>query len=250
LNEYMTRLVLFDIDGTILSSDGAAPRAFRRALETVFGTSGPVSGYSFAGRTDPQIARDLLTMAGLPEEHILNGLPDVWELYTTILAQEFRKVRATVYPGVRELLDRLEHAREDAVLGLLTGNVAEGARLKLESAGIDFDRFRVGAFGSDHHDRRELPEVAIDRAERALGHRFLGKSVVIIGDTPHDIACGEHLGVRTLAVATGSYSVEELTRCGPDVVFEDLSDIGAVWAAIFSEPDSGSNPSDPGRSSD
>ena len=231
----MKRLVLFDIDGTILSSDGAAARAFRSALETVFGTSGPRKGYSFAGRTDPQIARDLLTMAGLPEARISAGLADVWDLYTGLLAEEFRRVRASVYPGVVELIDRLEDAGDDAVLGLLTGNVAEGARLKLESAGIAFDRFRVGAFGSDHHDRRELPAIAVDRAERTLGRRFEGKSVVIIGDTPHDIACGEHLGVRTLAVATGSFSVEELARCGPDVVFEDLSDIEAVWDAIFGD---------------
>lgn len=233
----MTRLVLFDIDGTILSSDGAAARAFRTALETVFGTSGPLKGYSFAGRTDPQIARDLLTMGGLSEERIATGLDEVWDLYTGLLVEEFRSVRATVYPGVAELIDRLERASDLAVLGLLTGNLAEGARLKLESAGIGFDRFRIGAFGSDHHDRRELPAIAIDRAERALGHRFTGKSVVIVGDTPHDISCGEHLGVRTIAVATGSYSADDLARCGPDVVFEDLSDIEAVWAAIFSDAD-------------
>jgi phosphoglycolate phosphatase len=175
-------------------------------------------------------------MAGLPESRIRRDLDDVWDRYAELLANEFRSVTPHVYPGVREILDRL-HEADDAVLGLLTGNVVAGARLKLTSAGVDFERFRVGAFGSDHRDRSELPAIAIDRAEAAVGHRFAGKSVVIIGDTPHDIACGEHLGVRTLAVATGSYSAEELASCRPDVLFEDLSAVGAVWRAIFSEPE-------------
>jgi phosphoglycolate phosphatase len=229
----MTRLILFDIDGTILSSRGAAPRAFRQALEEVFGTSGPESGYSFAGRTDPQIARDLLAMAGVPAEQIDRSLPAVWTRYTELLEQELQRVRALVYPGVREILDQLESARETAVLGLLTGNVLQGARLKLEAAGIGFERFRIGAFGSDHHDRRELPAIAVDRAQKTLGPRFEGKSVVIIGDTPHDISCGEHLGVRTIAVATGTFGPQELASCGPDYLFENLQDTGAVWEAIF-----------------
>ncbi|MEX2571199.1 MAG: HAD hydrolase-like protein [Gemmatimonadota bacterium] len=229
----MTRLVLFDIDGTILSSNGAAGRAFRQALEEVFGTSGPTEGYSFAGRTDPQIARELLDLAGLEHAEIAAGLDRVWPRYTSLLAEEFRTAAATVHPGVHALLDRIEAAPDDAVLGLLTGNVVEGARLKLGSAGIDFDRFPVGAFGSDHHDRRELPAVAIDRAEALIGHRFEGKSIVIIGDTPYDVACGEHLGVRAVAVATGTFTAEVLAGCDPDVVFDDLSDTEAVWEAIF-----------------
>lgn len=230
----MTRLVLFDIDGTILSSGGAAPRAFRQALVEVYGTDGPTEGYSFAGRTDPQIARDLLLMAGIGERTISDGFEKLWDRYTTLLVDEFRRITATVYPGVHEILDRLGAAAETSVLGLLTGNVMEGARLKLASAGIDFDRFLVGAYGSDHHDRKELPEVAITRAEEKMGRRFGGKEVVIIGDTPFDISCGEHLGVRTIAVATGTFAADQLAPCGPDYLFEDLSDIEAVWEAIFS----------------
>jgi phosphoglycolate phosphatase len=229
----MQRLVLFDIDGTILSSRGAAPRAFRSALVQVFGTSGPEEGYSFAGRTDPQIARDLLTMAGIDMPAIEAGLPEVWTIYARLLGEEFTRIRSRVYPGVRELLDRLEASAEVGLLGLLTGNVEEGARLKLTSAAIAFERFRVGAFGSDHHDRRELPGIAIDRAEAAIGHRFGGKSVVIIGDTPYDVGCGQHLGVRTIAVATGTFTAGQLAGCGPDHLFEDLSDTEAVWRAIF-----------------
>lgn len=228
----MQRLVLLDIDGTILSSDGAAPRAFRRALEEEFGTSGPARGYSFAGRTDPQIARDLLRMGGVDEARIDRGLSAAWERYVGYLGRELQGVEPVVYPGVRELLDRL-HAAEEVVLGLLTGNLREGARLKLERAGIDFGRFAVGAYGSDHADRRELPAVAIDRAEARYGRRFGGKEVVVIGDTPFDIACGEHLGVRTIAVATGSYSEAELADCGADHLFPSLADTERVLRAVL-----------------
>ncbi len=228
----MDRLVLFDIDGTLLSTNGAAARAFRRALVQVFGTSGPETGYSFAGRTDPQIARDLLTLAGVTPNQIEADLPSVWPIYEGNLAAELQVAAARAYAGVHELLDNLEPERR-LLLGLLTGNIVPGARLKLDSAGIGFDRFSVGAFGSDSADRRELPEVAIARAADAVGHRFSGKDVVIIGDTPNDIACGEHLGVRTIAVATGSYSVEELDECGPDHVFEDLTDTQRVLQAIL-----------------
>jgi phosphoglycolate phosphatase-like HAD superfamily hydrolase len=229
----MKKLVLFDIDGTILSSNGAAARAFRQALEEVFGTSGPLHGYSFAGRTDPQIARDLLLMGGLAEGIIDAGMEAVWQKYLARLRREFKRVRVTVYPGVRRLLDRLETSADDAVLGLLTGNIVEGARLKLGAANIAFDRFRVGAFGSDHRDRAALPEVATQRAEDIVGRRFWGKEIVIIGDTPNDIACGQHLGVRTIAVATGSFTVAQLSACGPDFTFGNLSDTEAVWSAIF-----------------
>lgn len=228
----MQRLVLLDIDGTILSSNGAAARPFRRALEEVFGTSGPLRGYSFAGKTDPQIARDLLRLARIDDEIVVSGLDRIWPLYVEGLRDELRSARVTTFPGVDRLVHRLD-SDPSAVLGLLTGNVADGARLKLAAAGLDFNLFKVGAFGSDHPDRSRLPEIAIDRAERRFGHRFEGKSVVIVGDTPLDIACGEHLGVRTIAVATGSYGAEELAACGPDHVFESLDDTEAVWSAIF-----------------
>lgn len=229
----MQRLVLFDIDGTLLTSNGVAARAFRAALEEVFGTSGPRTGYSFAGRTDPQIARDLLRAAGMEEPRIEEGLEATWERYLEALARDCVSECVDVCPGVHPLLERLEARPEVALLGLLTGNLRDGARIKLEAGGIDFDRFRVGAFGSDHGDRRELPAIAVERAERLLGHRFSGKEVVIIGDTPLDVACGEHLGVRTIAVATGTYSREELAACGPDHLFASLEDTDAVWSAIF-----------------
>ena len=217
----MNRLVLFDIDGTLLSAAGAAAPPFRQALEAVFGTAGPLEGYSFAGRTDPEIATDLLTSAGLAAQEIEAGLERVWALYLQGLEASLRTATVRVLPGIPRLLDTL-HAHPAVVLGLLTGNLREGARLKIDAAGLGFDRFLVGAFGSDHAERPALPAIAVQRAEALLGRRFHGQEVVIIGDTPRDVACGAHLGVRTIAVATGSYGREELAECGPDVVFETL----------------------------
>jgi phosphoglycolate phosphatase-like HAD superfamily hydrolase len=228
----MQRLILFDIDGTILSTDGVAPGAFREALEEVFGTSGRGEKYSFAGKTDPQIARELLRIGAVDEMVVEERLAEVWEGYLTRLSDRLEGVQIPLLPGVRELVDRA-HAAPDAVLGLLTGNLEAGARLKLQAAGLAIDDFVVGAFGSDHAERSRLPLVAVERAESRFGHRFTGKSVVIIGDTPFDIACGEHLGVRTIAVATGSYTGDELAACEPDYLFPTLADVDAVWSAIF-----------------
>lgn len=191
-----------------------------------------MEGYSFAGRTDPQIARELLELGGIPRAVIDAEIERVWEIYLEGLGRSLEGAPITVYPGVRTLLDELEVERR-AVLGLLTGNVRDGARMKLDAAGLGFERFVVGAFGSDHADRPELPAVAIHRAEQLCGHRFTGKSVVIIGDTPRDIACGAHLGVRTIAVATGSYSRDQLAACGPDFLFDDLGETERVMGAIF-----------------
>ena len=230
----MDRLVLFDIDGTLLSAAGAAAPPFRRALEAVFGTAGPLEGYSFAGRTDPEIATDLLTAAGISADEIEAGLARVWELYLEGLEASLRTARVRVLPGVPQLLDTL-HEHPGVVLGLLTGNLREGARLKIEAAGLGFDRFLLGAFGSDHAQRPELPAIAVQRAEDLLNRRFSGQEVVIIGDTPRDIACGAHLGVRTIAVATGTYPRHELAECGPHAVFETLERTEEVVEVILKE---------------
>jgi phosphoglycolate phosphatase len=231
----MRRLVLFDIDGTLLSAGGSGKRAFRDALVEVFGTPGPIDGYSFAGRTDPQIARELLAADGVEAGRIDAGMDALWEVYLRRFAREIAEAEVRVLPGVRALVDRVEAAGNGVVLGLLTGNVREGARLKLERAGLGFRRFRVGAYGSDHADRPELPAVAVARAEALTGHVYRGKEIVIVGDTPFDIACGEHLGVRTIAVATGGHARDELAACAPDHLFADLADTERVWDAIAGE---------------
>jgi phosphoglycolate phosphatase len=137
-----------------------------------------------------------------------------------------------VMPGVHPLLDRLE-AEDGVMLGLLTGNVAQGAALKLRSAGLDPNRFRVGAYGSDSAHRPDLPPIAARRAEPYFGRLPSGPDIVIIGDTPADITCGECIGARAIAVATGGFSVSHLASCGPHAVFEDLSHTDRVIDAIF-----------------
>jgi phosphoglycolate phosphatase-like HAD superfamily hydrolase len=156
--------------------------------------------------------------------------------YVEFLHEELRSGVGSprLMPGVRELLDALD-ARDDMLLGLLTGNLAAGARAKLSAAGIDPARFRVGAFGSDHESRGELPGVAQRRAREDLGHDIAGGNVVVIGDTPADIQCGRAIGARAIAVATGHYSVEELSRHNPAAVFEDLSRTDEVVRAIAAD---------------
>jgi len=139
--------------------------------------------------------------------------------------------RKGVLPGVRGLLSTLS-GRDDLFLGLLTGNVATGAELKLRSGAIDPRRFRVGAFGSDHAVRSELPAIAAGRAESLFGRRPQGEEIVIIGDTPSDMICGLAVGARSIGVATGAYSAAELSRAGAYAAFDDLSDQNAVWQAI------------------
>lgn len=231
----MKRLVLFDIDGTLLTARGAPRRAFTRAMLEVYGTTGPIDAHRFDGKTDPQIARELLTLAGLEDDVIDAGLQSLWDHYLAGLRQELAAADHVthVFPGVPDLLDQLCARPGDAVLGLLTGNIQQGARLKLDSAGLQHD-FRVGAFGSDCERRDGLPPVAVDRARDLVGVAFSRRDIVIIGDTPADVTCGRALGVRAIAVATGSYGEADLEVAGADIVFPDLSDTAAVLDAILS----------------
>jgi phosphoglycolate phosphatase-like HAD superfamily hydrolase len=229
------RVVLFDIDGTILWSDGAGRRAVFQSLEEHFGKTGP-GEHRFDGKTDPQIVRELMRHAGVPDADIDERIDEVLDRYLALLREELGATEhgRHVFPGVRELLDALE-ARDDVVVGLLTGNIHPGAHAKLAAVGIDPDRFVVGAFGSDHHDRPELPEIARRRAERVLGHPVSGRDIVVIGDTPADVACGVSIGARAIGVATGRYSVDELRQCGAAAVFADLTDTTAVVRAILAD---------------
>jgi phosphoglycolate phosphatase len=229
------KVVLFDIDGTILWTDGAGRRAVHQALEDVFGHAVP-EGHEFDGKTDPQIVRELLALGGLPAHQLTERLPRVLERYVELLREELGgdDHADKVYPGIRPLLDALE-ARDDVLLGLLTGNVRDGAIAKLTAVGIAPDRFKVGAFGSDHADRPELPAIARARAERVLGSPVSGREVIIIGDTPADMGCGRGIGARAIGVATGRYSIAALRACDAAAVFGDLSDTSAVMRAIMEE---------------
>lgn len=227
----MQTLALFDIDGTLLSAAGSGRRAIHAALREYFGGVGP-DDYWFDGKTDPQIVHDLMRADGHADAVIADRLPRVMERYVERLTVELAdpRYRPTVYAGVMALLDALGE-RDDVVLGLLTGNVQPGAMAKLRAVGLDPDRFVVGAFGSDHPVRGELPAIAVARA-RDLGIDVVGPAIVVIGDTPADVACGRGVGARAIAVATGRYSVDELAACAPAAVFPDLSDTAAVVACI------------------
>jgi len=229
------RLVLFDIDGTILLTDGAGRRAVHRALIEVFGSTGPVD-HRFDGKTDPQIVRELMRHEGHPDAHIDARMARLFDRYVDYLHDELRAGAAGVrlMPGVAALIDALE-ARDDVILGLLTGNLEAGARAKLAAGGIDPDRFRVGAYGSDHETRGALPAVAQRRVREELGLELAGRDVVVIGDTPADLECGRDIGARAIGVATGQFSVDELRRHDPIAVFEDLSPTAEVVRAIISD---------------
>jgi len=233
------KLVLFDIDGTIMLSAGAGGRAVRRALVEVFGTSGPEQ-HRFDGKTDPQIVRELMNLTGHGDEHIDAQMPVLFDRYLAYLNDELQVSAAAggirIMPGIFELLDALE-ARDDVVLGLLTGNLAEGARAKLSAGGINPARFRVGAYGSDHEVRGELPAVAQRRAREELGLSFSGRDIVVIGDTPADLQCGVTIGCRAIGVATGMYSLDDLRAHRPAAVFKDLADTSTVVRAILANGD-------------
>jgi phosphoglycolate phosphatase-like HAD superfamily hydrolase len=229
----MQHLVLFDIDGTILHSSGAGRDAMEHALQATFGTPGDPS-IRYDGKTDKQIVRESMHHAGFSDEVIDARMDATIACYVAGLPSRLDDPARGVamYPGVAELIEAV-HQRSDCVLGLLTGNVESGARLKIQSVGLDFGRFLINAFGSDSEVRGELPAVAHGRMTEVFGITLRGTDVVVIGDTPADIACGRSLGARAIAVATGSYSVEELSTHSPYAVFADLSDTAAVMAAIL-----------------
>lgn len=226
------KLVLFDIDGTILWTSGAGRRAMEGAMHAAFGAHGPAS-YRYDGKTDIQIVRESMREAGVPDAMIDAQLEAIMADYLTRLVAELEHpgARLVRYDGVMELLDAIE-AREDRILGLLTGNLVEGAAHKLRAVGIAPERFQLGAYGSDHEHRHELPGIAVQRAKESLGLHVEGHQVIIIGDTPNDIHCGRPIGARAIAVATGHYSVEDLRQHDPAFVFADLSDTTAVMRAI------------------
>ncbi len=225
------RLFLFDIDGTLVTARGAGRAAFGRALTTVYGTTGPIEDYDFRGKTDQRIVWELMRGAGLEDGRIAAGVAASFEAYVTELETLIGDgARVSIMPGVGELVRALA-ARDDALVGLLTGNIEAGARVKLRPTGL-LDFFRVGAFGSDDMDRRRLPAIACERAHRLIGHRFAFEAVTIIGDTPLDVDCARACGAVAVAVATGFHPAEELQACGPDLFFADFSDVPATLAAL------------------
>jgi phosphoglycolate phosphatase-like HAD superfamily hydrolase len=227
------RLLLFDLDSTLLNCGPQPRQVFREALRAVFGTAGGCDGYSFYGRTDPRIALDLLTAEGWLEAAVRERLPRLRGLYLEALERVLDRERMELLPGVVELLERLA-ARRDLTVGLLTGNWEPGARTKLSR--FDLNRFfPFGAFGCDGTDRDELPPVALERAARHAGRPFHPQEALIIGDSVHDVSCAHAHGIPVLAVATGQTSADELRAAGAEWVVADLTQqTQALSAALTS----------------
>ncbi|HEX4566054.1 MAG TPA: HAD hydrolase-like protein [Vicinamibacterales bacterium] len=224
-------LVLFDIDGTLVLTGRAGMRAMNRACEETVGHANALNGVAVAGRTDWIILHDVMANHGLSLDDV--HLEELRRLYVTHLADEIvlpGEGVKDVMPGIRELLDRL-HGRSDVALGLLTGNFEDGARIKLEYFDL-WKYFPVGAFGGDSPDRNALVPVALGRArDRGIADLPTAR-VLVVGDTPHDVACAHAVGAVAVAVATGGYTVDQLRETRADYVFKDLSDIEAFLKLV------------------
>lgn len=225
------RLLLFDIDGTLITSGGAGEAALKDAMRSRFAVEEDLAGVILAGATDARIARELL------EKHGISVSPEnvaaLLDTYLGHLSERIGRHDGKLLPGIVPLLNVLSH-REDAVLALLTGNVSRGAEIKLTHYGV-WDFFEFGAFADDHHDRNELGKFARARALERHGEEFPPSRIYVIGDTPKDIECGRAIGACTVAIATGHYSAAELKEHSPDFLFEDLSDTDRVVSHLFGE---------------
>ena len=224
----MTKVILFDIDGTLVLTGGAGGRAMTRAFEELFAVPDAFRSIPMPGRTDAWILSDAAAAHGVAHGELAR-FPD---LYLAHLATELEKpgLRKGIMPGVRPLLDSLA-PRSDVYLALLTGNFEGAARVKLEYFDL-WRYFRCGAFGDAAPDRNRLLPEALTRIRECGGPDVGPADVVVIGDTPLDVACAAAAGARSIAVATGGYDIDALRGSGADVVFRDLSDLGAVLAAL------------------
>jgi phosphoglycolate phosphatase len=225
------RLFLFDIDGTLVTARGAGRLALQEALRQTYGTAGDIDRYDFRGKTDPRIVFDLMRDAGLADDVIESRMSACFDAYTIELDRQIGDgSRVIVLPGIAEVVRALS-TRDDALVGLLTGNIEAGARVKLRSTGL-LPLFRVGAYGSDSMDRRRLPAIACERARHVAGRDFPFDRVTIIGDTPLDVDCARACGAVAVAVATGFHPHADLAACAPDLLFTDFSDVAAALAAL------------------
>lgn len=224
------KFVLFDIDGTLIDSGGAGTKSLNLAFEEMFSIQDAFKSITMAGKTDIQIVKE-----GLRKHQIDPGngiIPRFCDIYIKHLKQNMHVSSGSLKPGIQEVVSEF-HAHKDIILGLLTGNIEQGARLKLDL--FDLNRFfEIGAFGSDHEDRNSLLPVAMYKLEE---HRFLKiapEDCVVIGDTPRDVDCTKPYGAFSVAVATGPYSFASLSDAGADLVLRDLTDINGILQILMS----------------
>jgi len=227
-------VLLFDIDGTLVTTGGVGRRALERVFAELYGSANALAHLRLDGMTDRAIVRSGLTAVGAPSG--AEEIDRVLTAYVEILEDEVRRAdpaRYYLHRGMERALDRVA-ARREVALGLGTGNIQEGARVKLERVGV-YDRFRFGGFGSDHEERVELIRRGAERGAALLGAPLEECRVVIVGDTPKDVAAAKGIGAECVGVGTGSFTPEQLIAAGADAAFKDLGEPGAI-EAVMGEP--------------
>jgi phosphoglycolate phosphatase-like HAD superfamily hydrolase len=221
------QLVLFDIDGTLIHTQRAGVMAFGRTFESVFGIARASEGIRFAGRTDTGILREMCVRHGIPPTP--ENFRRFFDTFVHWLEEMLHETNGGILPGVGRFLAELRALPQPPTVGLLTGNIRLGAELKLRRFDL-WGQFVMGAFGDEHEDRNQLAILAHRRGSQRVGRPLRGEEILVIGDTPHDIACANAIGARCLAVATGGATFEELARHRPRWTVRDLSEIEAAEA--------------------
>jgi phosphoglycolate phosphatase-like HAD superfamily hydrolase len=223
-------LILLDIDGTLLHADGAGRVAMESSLRLVFGRAGrraDLDSHSFGGKTDAQSLQELLGPLSIATAEIHARLPE----FTATLAREMARIipEREVYalPGVLERLAQWR-ARDDVLLGILTGNTHASAPVKLRAARIDPAWFPIGAYGDEDAERGRLAQLALERAGEWRGQEFAHERVFVIGDTPADVACARAIGARAIALTSGYCPREELMAAAPDLLVDSFYELGAL----------------------
>lgn len=222
------KLLLWDIDGTLITTHRAGRRALTRTVKVAFNIDSDLEFLDMAGRTDPYIIGQIAKQFGITAtEKVVH---DFYEIYFKFLQEELSQVEGNTLPGIVDIL-KTARKRTDISQGLLTGNLERGARIKLVHYDI-WHYFEFGAFGNDGPTRNDLGPMALKRAYHLHGVEFPRHNIFVIGDTPHDIACGKAIGAKTIAVATGGSDAKALADCQPTAVLTDLSDSKAFFRVI------------------
>jgi phosphoglycolate phosphatase-like HAD superfamily hydrolase len=221
----MVKLVLFDIDGTLVHTGHAGTQAFAKTFATEFSLHHGAEKMKFAGRTDVSLVREFFRIHALPEtaEHFAQ----FFGRYVFWLDHILERSQTQICPGVWELIHALRALPQPPTLGLLTGNIQLGAEIKLRHFDL-WDQFAFGGFADDHEERDHIAAAALARGRRLLGKHLQPQEVVVIGDTPFDVRCGKFIGAKTLAVATGGAKLEELKVLNPDWAVANLTHISAA----------------------